>query len=412
MNPGRYCEVRSWTEQLASLLSAEDQTVQSMPDASPTKWHRAHTSWFFETFILEQHAKRYRRFNPDYAYLFNSYYESLGDRYPRAQRGIVTRPGIEEIGGYRRHVDGAMLELLTQRLDRYAAPLVELGLHHEQQHQELLLMDIKHAFSLNPTRPVYASEDFGVMPRSTSPPRWLSFPREIVDIGHSGEAFSFDHETPRHPRLLHPFEIASGLVTCGDWQGFIDDGGYERPELWMSEGWALVGREGWTAPLYWQGVGDSATVFTLVGEREVSPDDPVVHVSWYEADAYARWAGSRLPDEAEWEIAAPEVATPETIGGVVTSRYCHPARASTDDAEHWYGQVWQWTASPFGPYPGFRPASGAVGEYNGKFMVNQYVLRGSSCATPPGHARRSYRNFFPPSARWAFSGLRLARDVS
>jgi len=397
----RYCEVRSWTEQLAAPLSPEDQTVQSMPDTSPTKWHRAHTSWFFETFVLATPELGYEPFDPRFAYLFNSYYEAVGDRYPRPQRGVISRPGVAEVGAYRRHVDGAMVELLGTGLDPSLHSLVDLGLHHEQQHQELVLMDIKHVLSLNPRLPPYLDAPPRPEPRAEDRV-WRSHDGGLVEVGHDGRGFAFDNESPRHQRVLRPFEIAPGLVTCGDWQDFIADGGYQRPELWMSDGWATVRAESWAAPLYWAG----GAVFTLHGRRPIDRSEPVCHVSWYEADAYARWAGARLPDEAEWEVSAP--APPESDRSGAPGAYCHPG--SRGGAGGWYSQVWQWTASPYGAYPGYRPSPGAVGEYNGKFMVNQYALRGSSCATPAGHARRTYRNFFPPSARWPFTGLRLVRD--
>ena len=411
MSADRYCEVRAWTEHLAAPLSAEDQTVQSMPDVSPTKWHRAHTSWFFETFVLgtaggRAPGREYTPFDPLFAFLFNSYYETVGERYPRAQRGVVTRPGVAEIARYRRHVDDAMVELLGRPLAPQVAALVELGLHHEQQHQELLLMDIKHVLSLNPARPVYVAAA-GAAPSGSAP---AAGSREhnggIVEIGAEGAGFAFDNEYPRHQRVLRPFEMAADLVTCGQWREFMADGGYRRPDLWMSDGWALACAEAWSAPLYWDTTEPGEpTIFTLHGGRPIDPAEPVAHVSWYEADAFARWAGARLPDEAEWEVAAPAPPAGPPDRGPADS--WHP-RPSPDGG--WYGQVWQWTASPYGPYPGFRPAAGAVGEYNGKFMVNQFALRGSSCATPPGHARRTYRNFFPPSARWPFTGLRLVRD--
>ena len=387
-----YCVVRGVTERLAEPLSPEDQTVQSMPDVSPTKWHRAHTSWFFETFVLEPFAPGYEAFDPSFGYLFNSYYEGVGPRHARPERGLVTRPGAAEVGAYREHVDAAMVDFLDCGLPAELAPFVELGLHHEQQHQELLVMDIKHVLSCNPLRPAY-----GTLPWATARPRpdpsWHHHAGGVVEVGAAPEhGFAFDNETPRHDVLLRPFEIAGGLVTNADFLAFIDDGGYERPDLWMSDGWYAVQGSGWRSPHYWaDDDGDGWLVYGLAGPEPLVPDAPVVHVSWYEADAYARWAGARLPTESEWEVAAPDAAAPGDGG--------------------WYGAVWQWTASPYTPYPGFRPAAGAVGEYNGKFMVNQQVLRGSCVATPPGHARRTYRNFFPPSARWAFAGLRLARDV-
>jgi ergothioneine biosynthesis protein EgtB len=393
-----YADVRRLTDDLAAPLTPEDQTVQSMPDVSPTKWHRAHTSWFFETFVLGPHVPGYREFHPMFGYLFNSYYEAVGSRYPRPQRGLVSRPTAEEVGAYRAHVDAAMSRLVSAELTTELADLITLGLHHEQQHQELLLMDIKHVLSCNPLRPV--AYEGRVKLADPVPSSWTAHPGGIVSIGATGEGFAFDNEGPRHDVLLEPFEIADRLVTNADWLAFVADGGYERAELWMSDGWATVQAEQWSAPLYWHAGDDGWSVFTLHGEQPLDPEAPVVHVSWYEADAYARWAGLRLPTEAEWEAAAPDV----TPGTGLDLHALHPR-----DAAGWFGEVWQWTASPYTPFPGFRPAPGAVGEYNGKFMVNQQVLRGSSCATPPGHARRTYRNFFPPSARWAFAGVRLAR---
>jgi len=400
----RYRHVREVTEALARPLSPEDQTVQSMPDVSPTKWHRAHTSWFFETFLLEPRLASFRPFHPAYAYLFNSYYEGVGARYPRPRRGVVSRPGVGEVGEYRRYVDEAMGRLLEDALAPDGEDLVELGLHHEQQHQELLLMDIKHVLSCSPLEPAYATLTFDT-PHPVRPAGWIEHPGGPADVGHEGTGFGFDNEFPRHTVHLSPFALADRPVTCGEWIAFMEDGGYGRADLWLSDGWATARAEGWEAPLYWSRVVDDWWVFTLGGPQLVDPSEPVCHVSYYEADAFARWAGARLPTEAEWEVTA---ATRPPVGNFLDPVILHPRPA---DGVALFGDVWQWTSSAYSPYPGFRPAPGAVGEYNGKFMVNQYVLRGGSCVTPLDHVRASYRNFFPPSARWPFTGARLARDV-
>ncbi|HLN15370.1 MAG TPA: ergothioneine biosynthesis protein EgtB [Acidimicrobiales bacterium] len=413
----RYRAVRATTEALAEPLSPEDQTVQSMPDVSPTKWHRAHTSWFFETFLLAPDLEGYVPFHPAYGYLFNSYYEAVGARHPRPERGLLSRPGVTEIAAYRAHVDRAMAVLLGSPLGDEATALVDLGIHHEQQHEELLLMDIKHVLSMNPLLPAYSPV---AAPSSGDPepgkPGWLDHPGGLVELGHTGAGFGFDNEFPRHLTHLTPFALADRPVTCGEWLAFMDDGGYHRPELWLYDGWTLAQAEGWEAPLYWSSVddvgpGDGWRVFTLGGDRALDPALPVCHVSYYEADAYAHWTGARLPVEAEWEAVAMTRPVEGNLldGDQLAGAPLHP-RATTDD-EAFYGDVWEWTASAYAPYPGFRAAPGAVGEYNGKFMVNQYVLRGGCCATPADHVRSTYRNFFAPSARWAFSGLRLARDL-
>ncbi|HTX62855.1 MAG TPA: ergothioneine biosynthesis protein EgtB [Acidimicrobiales bacterium] len=402
-----YATVRRTTEQLAAPLSPEDQTVQSMPDVSPTKWHRGHTSWFFETFLLQDELPGYRQHHPAYAFIFNSYYEAIGARHPRPERGVLSRPGVEEVAAYRRHVDQAMHELLARPLAAETLDLVELGIHHEQQHQELLLMDIKHVLSKNPLRPAYDPSPWrGTGPHRDGPEvrkaEWIEHPGGLVEIGHKGPGFSFDNESPRHAFQLVPFALADRPVSSGEWNDFVRDGGYTRPELWLSEGWAAAQEQRWRAPLYWELDGDDVSVFTLHGSRPADPAEPVVHVSYFEADAYARWAGARLPTEAEWETMADETDAANTVFAL------HPRAA---DGAGFFGTVWQWTSSSYSAYPGFRPAAGAVGEYNGKFMVNQQVLRGSACITPPGHTRATYRNFFPASARWAYSGLRLARDL-
>jgi ergothioneine biosynthesis protein EgtB len=399
-----YSAVRDTTEELAAPLSPEDQTVQSMPDVSPTKWHRAHTSWFFETFLLEPSLPGYTPFDPDFAYLFNSYYESLGARHPRPARGILSRPRSSEVARYRASVDDAMQKLISGENDAAVSDLVVLGLNHEQQHQELLLMDIKHVLSQNLPQPAYTTSDFGGNARSVPAAR-IDHEGGLCDIGFSGSGFAFDNELPRHSVHLEPFSLDARPVTCGQWIEFINDGGYSRVELWLSDGWATCQQQGWEAPLYWSQADSGWQYYTLGGPRSVDEAEPVCHVSYYEADAFARWAGARLPTEAEWEVVAAD--TPAT-GNFLDQRVLHP-RPVTDKSSL-YGDVWQWTSSAYAGYPGFRPASGAVGEYNGKFMVNQYVLRGGCCATPAGHLRPTYRNFFPPFARWAFSGLRLAHD--
>jgi len=404
----RYAEVRATTELLSAPLSPEDQTVQSMPDVSPTKWHRAHTSWFFETFLLEPSLAGYRSFHPAFAYLFNSYYEGVGARYPRPRRGIVSRPGVAEVAEYRAHVDEAMVRLLGGGLALATGDLVELGLHHEQQHQELLLMDIKHVLSCNPLQPAYATVTVAA-PTALAPLQWTGHEGGLVEVGHDGTGFGFDNESPRHAVHLEPFEMAGRPVTCGEWLAFMADGGYERPDLWLSDGWATAQADGWEAPLYWSRVVDDWWLFTLGGPQLVDPSEPVCHVSYYEADAFARWSGARLPTESEWETVVERRPADAAAGRFLDTSVLHPRPAGEDAS--FFGDVWQWTSSAYSAYPGFQPAAGAVGEYNGKFMVNQYVLRGGCCVTPRGHIRPTYRNFFPPSARWAFSGLRLARDV-
>ncbi|HEY1796767.1 MAG TPA: ergothioneine biosynthesis protein EgtB [Stellaceae bacterium] len=408
----RFVAVRRHSEALAASLTPEDQAIQSMPDVSPTKWHLAHVTWFFETFLLRRLAPRYREFDPKFAYLFNSYYEAVGPRHPRPQRGLLSRPGVERIAAYRDHVTAAMGELIERLGDddwAETAALIELGLHHEQQHQELILMDIKHVFSMNPLLPAYQP----ARPHAVAAPAplgWVDFPGGLDEIGHDDTGFAFDNEGPRHKTWLDPFRLATRPVTCGEFAGFVADGGYRQAEFWLSDGWATVQQQGWEAPLYWLGDGSEWTVFTLSGEQKLQPGEPVVHVSFYEADAYAKWAGKRLPTEAEWEVASRDLPLAGNLGGCGLR---HPAPDSEPGPglRQMIGDVWEWTASPYTPYPGFRTAAGAVGEYNGKFMSSQMVLRGGAAVTPEGHIRGTYRNFFPPSARWAFSGLRLAEDL-
>lgn len=384
----RFRAIRARTNALAAPLSPEDCQIQSMPDASPTKWHLAHTSWFFETFILKPLLPGYNEFDPAYAVLFNSYYVGVGARHPRPQRGLLSRPGLADIMAYRTHVDAA-IETYLDRVRGSVSDLFELGLQHEQQHQELILMDALHALSCNPLEPAYCTSRSATDRQVVSgSDEWLDAPGGLVSIGHDGPGFAFDNEGPAHRAWVEPFRIAARLVTNGTYIAFIEDGGYSRPQLWLSDGWDAVQAQGWTAPLYWDHDELGWTRFSLAGRQPVNLAEPVTHISYYEADAFARWAGCRLPTEQEWEVAASALAI-----------------------EQVEGSAWQWTRSPYVPYPGFAAAEGPVGEYNGKFMANQMVLRGGSSATPDGHTRITYRNFFPPTARWAFSGVRLARDA-
>ncbi|TMH66704.1 MAG: ergothioneine biosynthesis protein EgtB [Betaproteobacteria bacterium] len=403
----RYRVIRAATEGLAAPLSAEDCAIQSMPDASPVKWHLAHTSWFFETFVLEPHVPDYRFYDAAFRVLFNSYYNAVGDKHPRPQRGLLSRPSLAAINAYRAHVDAAMHALLarTDPSSRLGA-LIELGLNHEQQHQELILTDVKHLLSCNPLKPAYAPARTAEAPASAQPLEWVEFGEGLVEIGHDGAGFAFDNETPRHRQYLAAFALASRPVTNAEYAAFVADDGYCRAELWLSEGWDWINANSIAAPLY---RGDRARQFTLHGMQPVDGHAPVCHVSLFEADAYARWAGARLPTETEWEIAA---ATVPVEGRFAEDGALHPlpARRERTPLAQLFGDVWEWTQSAYAPYPGFRPATGAIGEYNGKFMCNQYVLRGGSCATPRAHIRVSYRNFFPATARWQFSGFRLARD--
>jgi ergothioneine biosynthesis protein EgtB len=395
----RYGAVRAATEALAAPLSAEDQSIQSMPDASPTKWHLAHTTWFFERLILATKSG-YRVFHERYDELFNSYYLGIGTPFVRSERGLLSRPSAAEILDYRRHVDLAMTDVLG---DRALSPLIALGLAHEEQHQELILTDIKHAFSRNPLLPAYSMAEPGLAPAAPAL-SWWQFGGATGPIGHDGSTFSFDNERPVHPVAVAPFRLASRLVSCGEYQSFIDDGGYRRPELWLSDGWALAQSQGWWAPLYWRPDG---SVFTLHGVRPRQAGEPVIHVSFYEAAAYAAWAGKRLPTEFEWECAAHDLR----VEGNFRSEVFLPRAAGHGARQQMFGDAWEWTRSSYDPYPGFRPFGGVAAEYNGKFMVGQLVLRGGSCVTPPGHLRPTYRNFFPPATRWQFSGIRLAEDA-
>jgi ergothioneine biosynthesis protein EgtB len=410
-----YDAVRGASVALTAHLSAEDCQAQSMPDASPAKWHLAHTTWFFETFLLQQYQSGYTAFHPRYGFLFNSYYNAIGERHPRPQRGLLTRPPLQDILAYRAHVDAGMARLISRMNDHAdLRALVHLGLHHEQQHQELILTDVKHLFSCNALRPAYAGTQRPRAIVEVAPQAWLDHPGGIVEVGHSGGDFCFDNETPAHQVLLRPFQLARRPVTQGEYLAFIQDGGYRRPELWLSLGWEAIRTEGWQAPLYWEETDGAWQAFTLHGMEALDLDAPVTHISYFEADAYARWAGARLPREAEWEQIARGTDGIGTQANLVESGALHPRAATGDDGRsplQMYGDVWEWTASPYEPYPGYAPAAGAVGEYNGKFMCNQYVLRGGSCVTPRSHIRASYRNFFPADARWQFSGVRLARDA-
>lgn len=408
----QYKQVRQFTEQLCEPLVTEDYVIQSMPDVSPTKWHLAHTTWFWETFVLAPALPDYHSLHPQYAYLFNSYYNSIGQRHCRVKRGFISRPTVQETYEYRHYVDEHMFDLLEKLDERRLTeltPIITIGLHHEQQHQELMVTDFKHVLSCNPLNPAYLTR----MPTQAAHVpalEWVSFPEGIHRIGHEGDSFSFDNEGPRHRQFVQAFKMASRLVTNGEYLQFMQDGGYENPLLWLSDGWNTVRGEEWTAPLYWENHDGHWWMMTLNGLREVDTSEPVCHVSYYEADAYARWADKRLPTEAEWEIAAQNVPVQ---GNFVESGLYHPAplNAPTQGKlAQMYGDVWEWTQSAYLPYPGFKPAAGAVGEYNGKFMCNQFVLRGGSCATSLSHIRRTYRNFFPPNARWQFMGVRLAKD--
>jgi ergothioneine biosynthesis protein EgtB len=406
-----YQKTRKVSERICHPLEIDDYVIQTMPEVSPPKWHLAHTSWFFETFVLQPAlGTKYRPFDPRFNYLFNSYYKGVGFHQPRPQRGLLSRPTTEEVYGYRSYVDEQMAKFIAKdgRWLEYA-PLMELGLHHEQQHQELLLTDIKHIFFSNPLRPAY-QKNIVKKPQRTAELEWKNFPGGLIEIGHTGDGFHFDNERPRHRVLMEDFRLASRLVTNGEYLRFMEDGGYENPLLWLSDGWERVMAEQWRAPLYWEKHEGSWRQMTLGGMQAVDPEEPVCHVSFYEAAAYAHWAGRRLPREAEWEHAA----TAETVAGNFYESGL--LRPSTPDGEtknsmtQLFGDVWEWTQSPYLPYPGFKPAAGAVGEYNGKFMCNQMVLRGGSCLTASSHIRLSYRNFFFPQDRWQCTGIRLAED--
>lgn len=408
----KYSRVRSVTKALVGGLSPEDMVVQTMPDVSPAKWHLAHTTWFWETFLLREHLADYQEYDCEFNYLFNSYYEQVGERHARPQRGFLTRPALDHVWGYRDHVDAAMARLLSgdQEFDlSHVTGLVELGLAHEQQHQELMLTDLKHVFSMHPFSPAaFAKPDPAPAGSALA---WVEFDGGTHRFGHAGEGFAFDNEGPVHDAILTSYALADRPVTNAEYRAFIEDGGYRSAPLWLSDGWTRLQAECWQAPLYWRQRDGDWREFTLHGEQALDPEQPVTHLSYYEASAFAEWAGARLPEEREWEWAAQQAAGRD-------GRFAEPGLsahpgASPDGAglKQMLGGVWEWTRSAYSPYPRYRPAAGAVGEYNGKFMCNQFVLRGGSCATPPGHVRMTYRNFFPPDARWQFSGIRLAKDI-
>lgn len=410
----RYQTVRSETEQLCEPLAIEDYGVQAMPDVSPPKWHLAHTTWFFETFLLLPYLHGYRVFHPDFGFLFNSYYQTVGSFFPRPQRGLLSRPTVQEVYYYRTYVDKAMAAFLesadASQLDQIIFRIL-LGLHHEQQHQELLLADVKYNFAINPLHPAYRAK-LDRIEREPASLQWHDYEGGIHEIGFSGTGFAYDNETPRHKVYLESFCLASRLVTNGEFLDFIEDGGYQRPDLWLSDGWTMVRQKNWQAPLYWKCLDGQWWIMTLAGLRRLDQNEPVCHVSFYEADAYARWRGKRLPTEAEWEVAAQDR---EPRGNLREAGFLHPVVADSAvqcGPDQLFGDVWEWTQSPYRPYPGFQPLAGALGEYNGKFMANQMVLRGGSCVTPQSHIAATYRNFFYPADRWQFMGIRLADDAN
>ncbi len=411
----RYEAVRRASAVLCRPLATEDYGLQAMADASPPKWHLAHTSWFFETFLLKPFLRDYQVFHPQFETLFNSYYQTIGVQYPRPSRGLLSRPTVEEVRRYRAHVDAAMVSLLAEAKSSDLAEIARrtvLGCHHEQQHQELLLTDIKYNFSVNPLRPAYRSDLPEATERISAPLSWTEYPGGIHEIGYNGGGFAFDNEVPRHRVYVQSYALASRLVTCGEYLEFMEAGGYRRPEYWLADGWRTVCERGWQAPLYWEQKEGRWWQFTLAGMRPVDEHEPVCHASYYETDAYARWVGKRLPTEQEWEIAA---ASQPVVGNLRQSDYqsdhLHPVPARAGAAPvQIFGDVWEWTQSAYLPYPGYRALEGALGEYNGKFMVNQMVLRGGSCATAADHIRATYRNFFYPLDRWQFTGIRMAED--
>ncbi len=403
----QFLSVRETSLRLCAPLSVEDHSLQPMPDASPAKWHLAHTTWFFETFVLSQYDQQYQPPHPVFRNLFNSYYNTIGDRPLRALRHILSRPSLDEVRLYRGHVDEAMADLIERDLPEAAIELITLGMHHEQQHQELLVTDVKNGLWTNPLRPAYRDgPGAAVLDSAGTPLDWQSFAGGTPEIGFQGEGFAFDNEGPRHHVYLEPFRLAKRLVTNGEYLEFIRNGGYSTPTLWLSDGWDTVRNNQWTAPLYWEQRDGEWWNYSIEGMQRLRLSEPVCHISYYEADAYARWAGGRLPTEFEWETAANSLPVQ---GNLLESGALHPQPAPAGDSlTQMFGDVWEWTASAYSPYPGFKPAAGAVGEYNGKFMCNQIVLRGGSCATSRSHIRSTYRNFFPPHARWQFMGVRLA----
>lgn len=411
----RYQAIRSFTERLCEPLETEDYIVQSMEDVSPTKWHIGHTTWFWETFVLAEDSPSYKPFDPNYAFLFNSYYVAAGQRHCRPKRGLLSRPTVEEVYAYRSHVDERMQQFIEgldgDRLARWL-PVLEIGMNHEQQHQELMVTDIKHNFGINPLLPAYRADAAPTPSAEDAPPmQWIETAEGVYEIGMEGDSFAYDNEFPRHRTFVEPFALASRLVTNGEWMEFVADGGYERHDLWLSAGWDWVNRQEWKAPLYWEKRDDEWHVFTLGGLKPVARAEPVSHISYYEADAFARWAGARLPTEFEWEIGAASVPV---AGNFVESERFHPKAVESEATglTQMFGDVWEWTQSHYSPYPGYRPAEGALGEYNGKFMANQFVLRGGSVATSAAHIRPTYRNFFHADSSWQFSGLRLAKTLS
>ena len=408
----QYKAVRNFSLEICKPLITEDFVIQSMPDVSPTKWHLSHTSWFFETFVLKEATGNYKSLHPRYAYLFNSYYIKAGERFERPKRGLLSRPSVKEVFQYRDYIDQKMIsffESSNEETFKKLAQVIEIGLHHEQQHQELMLTDIKHVFSINPLHPVYVEKEDKNIERIPSV-KWISFEEGIYKIGNNGKGFSYDNETPRHNEYVESFSLASRLITNGEYINFIEDGGYGRAELWLSDGAAAVASERWIAPLYWEKIDGDWWNFKLTGFKKVNLNEPVCHVSFYEADAFARWAGARLPTEAEWEAAVSDL---DINGNFVENKNFHPVPVleESNGSEQMYGDVWEWTRSSYSPYPGYKTLPGALGEYNGKFMSNQMVLRGGSCVTSKTHIRKTYRNFFPPNARWQFMGIRLANDI-